>query len=107
MRKILKRTLEEIGNVLELRDVVLSISAILNQQLKGVVELLASMAGIQIGELFEDDSPSMKKQMSFQISELTACTAKTLPSGGLLFGVADLRDRLTTETNKQDARSGE
>ena len=59
--KLPKHTLEETGDVLELRDIVLSVSAVLDQQLERVVELLAGVAGIEVSELFEDDSPLKRR----------------------------------------------
>lgn len=66
--------MKKVGNVLELRDVVLPVAAVFHQQREGVVELLARVSRIQFGQLPVDGSPRL----------------------GLFLGVTDSRDRLAT-----------
>lgn len=50
-------TLQEVGDVLELRDVVLTVAAVLLQQREDAVVLTARVSGIQGLQLLEYDSP--------------------------------------------------
>lgn len=51
-------SLEKLRYVLQLRYVVLPISAILLEQLEILIELFASMSSVQLAQLLEDNRPS-------------------------------------------------
>jgi hypothetical protein len=45
------RTVEEVGNVLQLRNVVLPVAAVLDEQREHVIELTARVSRVQCGQL--------------------------------------------------------
>ena len=52
-----RRTVKKIGNVLELRNVVLSVAAIFDEERESVIEFLAGVSGIEFGERPVDGAP--------------------------------------------------
>ena len=53
-------TFQEVGDVLELGYVVLTETAVINQQREHVVKLTARMCLVQLGERFEDGAPKQR-----------------------------------------------
>ena len=49
--------MKEIGDVLELRDVVLPVAAVFNQEREDVIEFPAGVSRVQLGQLIVDDAP--------------------------------------------------
>lgn len=51
-------TVQKVGNVLQLRDIVLPVATILDQKREHVVELAASVSRVKLRKLPEDGAPS-------------------------------------------------
>lgn len=51
---------KEVGNVLELWDIVFTVAAVLNQEWEDVVVLSAGMSGVKLCQVSEDYSPGFR-----------------------------------------------
>ena len=51
-------TVKKIRNVLQLRDVILTVTAVFDEQREGVIKLTTRVSGIQSGQLTVDSPPS-------------------------------------------------